>query len=258
LTGLKAAELHGNMNQLDRLDALKAFRAKQVDYLLCTDVAARGIDIQGVQTVINLEFPTNIKTYIHRVGRTARAGRNGHAITLVGEQRKKLLKTLISSSSTSNSMKSRTISPDFIQWCDEQIIDMKVDCKRIVLEEQSEREMRLSNILINKSENMIKHAKEIFQKPKKEWFNSIKDKQKIKKEAYLDDLGEEFAHEMKEKINKKIEETMRRKQQMESGLSFKEIKEQERKQMDQMSKVEKERFFKKNKKSLKTNKDRKK
>jgi len=245
--GLKAAELHGNMSQLDRMDSLKAFRERRADYLLCTDVAARGIDIQGVETVINIEFPTNIKTYIHRVGRTARAGCNGHAVTLVGEQRKKLLKTLVSSSSSSssNTMKIRMIHPEFVEWCNEQFMDMKQYCKRIISEEQSEREMRLSNILINKSQNMIKHAREIFNKPSKEWHMSVKDKQKIKQDAHLDDLGDDFANQVKEKIDKKIEEKMLRKKQLESGLSIKEIKEKEKKQFEQMSKLDKERFQKK-------------
>ncbi|ETO14390.1 DEAD/DEAH box helicase, partial [Reticulomyxa filosa] len=237
LMGLKAAELHGNMSQLDRLDALKAFREREVDYLLCTDVAARGIDIEGVQTVINIEFPTNIKTYIHRVGRTARAGCNGHAVTLVGEQRKKLLKTLINSSSKQNDLKLRTINPEFVYWCNEQILDMKITCKNIISEEQSEREMRISTILLNKSQNMLSHANEIFNKPKKN-------------DALFGDLGEEYANEMKEKINRRIEETLLRKKQLESGLTAREIKQQEKRQFEQMSKLEKERFYKKKQEKL--------
>ena len=64
-------------------DALEDFKAARVPYLLATDIAARGLDITGVKTVINVEMPKVHQTYIHRVGRTARAARNGHAITLV-------------------------------------------------------------------------------------------------------------------------------------------------------------------------------
>ena len=85
LLGLEAAELHGNMTMMQRLDALEAFKAGEVPCLLATDVAARGLDIPGVKTVINYEMPKVHQTYIHRVGRTARAARNGHAVTLVGD-----------------------------------------------------------------------------------------------------------------------------------------------------------------------------
>jgi superfamily II DNA/RNA helicase len=64
---IKAVELHGNINQTQRYLALEKFRTQQVDILVATDVAARGLDIPGVQTVINAEMPRNISIYIHRV-----------------------------------------------------------------------------------------------------------------------------------------------------------------------------------------------
>ncbi|KAG5869008.1 hypothetical protein JTB14_019946 [Gonioctena quinquepunctata] len=95
LLGLKVAELHGNLTQPQRLDNLEKFKTKQVDVLIATDVAARGLDISGVQTVINFIMPATVEHYIHRVGRTARAGRAGVSVSLAGEKERKIVKEVI-------------------------------------------------------------------------------------------------------------------------------------------------------------------
>jgi ATP-dependent RNA helicase DDX27 len=69
-----AGELHGNMSQAARLESLEKFRRREVAFLLATDVAARGLDIMGVQVVVNFDCPRTLETYLHRIGRTARAG----------------------------------------------------------------------------------------------------------------------------------------------------------------------------------------
>nr|WP_093415684.1 DEAD/DEAH box helicase [Saccharopolyspora flava] len=81
--GFAAGAVHGDLGQGAREKALRAFRSGKVDILVATDVAARGIDVAGVTHVINLQCPDDEKTYVHRIGRTGRAGREGVAITLV-------------------------------------------------------------------------------------------------------------------------------------------------------------------------------
>jgi superfamily II DNA/RNA helicase len=81
--GFAAAAVHGDLGQGAREQALRAFRTGKVDVLVATDVAARGIDVEGVTHVINYQSPDDEKTYVHRIGRTGRAGRTGIAVTLV-------------------------------------------------------------------------------------------------------------------------------------------------------------------------------
>ncbi|XP_028159841.1 probable ATP-dependent RNA helicase DDX47 [Ostrinia furnacalis] len=83
--GLAAVPLHGQMSQNKRLAALNKFKNKSRSILICTDVASRGLDIPHVDVVINLDIPLHSKDYIHRVGRTARAGRAGKSITFVSQ-----------------------------------------------------------------------------------------------------------------------------------------------------------------------------
>ncbi|MET7760555.1 DEAD/DEAH box helicase [Streptomyces sp. NPDC005393] len=81
--GFASGAVHGDLGQGAREQALRAFRNGKVDVLVCTDVAARGIDVEGVTHVINYQSPEDEKTYLHRIGRTGRAGASGTAITLV-------------------------------------------------------------------------------------------------------------------------------------------------------------------------------
>jgi len=87
-TDLPCAAIHGNKSQAQRTQALEAFRKGQIKILIATDIAARGIDVSGVSHVINFELPNVPEQYVHRIGRTARAGAEGVAISFVdGEER---------------------------------------------------------------------------------------------------------------------------------------------------------------------------
>ena len=81
--GFKTAAIHGDLGQAARERALEDFKSLKRDILVATDVAARGIDIDGITHVINYQCPEDEKTYVHRIGRTARAGASGIAITFV-------------------------------------------------------------------------------------------------------------------------------------------------------------------------------
>jgi len=81
--GFAVAAVHGDLGQGSREQALRAFRSGKVDVLVATDVAARGLDVEGITHVINYQAPEDEMTYVHRIGRTARAGAQGNAITLV-------------------------------------------------------------------------------------------------------------------------------------------------------------------------------
>ncbi|MGN6169845.1 MAG: DEAD/DEAH box helicase [Solirubrobacteraceae bacterium] len=81
--GVKAVAMHGNKSQRQRVQALARFESGAVDTLVATDVAARGIDVNGISHVINFDPPNDSETYVHRVGRTGRAGRKGIGITLL-------------------------------------------------------------------------------------------------------------------------------------------------------------------------------
>jgi ATP-dependent RNA helicase RhlE len=87
--GINSLAMHGNKSQRQREAALRRFEAGEVDVLVATDVAARGIDVTGISHVINFDAPDDHETYVHRVGRTARAGRRGIAVTLVGDDQRR-------------------------------------------------------------------------------------------------------------------------------------------------------------------------
>jgi ATP-dependent RNA helicase RhlE len=89
--GLKTTALHGDKSQDERLKALDAFKKGEVDLLVCTDVAARGLDIKDVPAVFNFDIPFNAEDYVHRIGRTGRAGASGLAVSFVSPKDARLV-----------------------------------------------------------------------------------------------------------------------------------------------------------------------
>ncbi|TNF55622.1 MAG: DEAD/DEAH box helicase [Gammaproteobacteria bacterium] len=89
--GLEVAAIHGDKTQIDRLQALEGFKQGKIKLLVATDIAARGIDIAELPCVVNFELPYSPEDYVHRIGRTGRAGASGLAISLVSSEEDKLL-----------------------------------------------------------------------------------------------------------------------------------------------------------------------
>jgi ATP-dependent RNA helicase RhlE len=92
--GIKAAALHADRTQQQRTAAVEGFRGGQYTVLVATDVAARGLDIDGITHVVNYEVPSSRETYVHRVGRTGRAAATGTALTLVAPEELRALEAL--------------------------------------------------------------------------------------------------------------------------------------------------------------------
>lgn len=130
--------IHGDLNQSQRERVMKQFREKSIEYLIATDVAARGIDVEDVTHVINYDIPQDPESYVHRIGRTGRAGKNGIAITLVTPREIKQLRTIeqkinikITSEVLPDLEELRSIQQQ--NW-KEQIIDLITNNKSVIMD----------------------------------------------------------------------------------------------------------------------------
>lgn len=199
LCGIKGTELHGNLTQQQRLTALDDFTTGKVDVLLATDLAARGLDMDRVETVINFEMPSQIDTYVHRIGRTARAGRGGRSCTLIGESRRHMMKELIKDAEykrkksdsknkgkfESGVIRSRSIPAAVVAHFVTKIQSLESHVEEIMQAEVVAKMDRIAEMEALRATNLIMHSDEIKTRPEREWFASNHEKNRKSKEALL-------------------------------------------------------------------------
>jgi len=182
---LISRELNANISQTERLQNLNDFQLGKVDYLLATDIASRGIDIDKIRYVINFEFPLETSKYIHRIGRTARKGYLGEAITICDDtERTQLKKFAKKEKFTLNKI---GIDNGYVKKFYKQLIVYKEEINKLVEDDEVEKELQEAEKEVDKTMNMTLFKNDIFNKPKKTWYlnkHERKDKKSKMKQEY--------------------------------------------------------------------------
>ena len=183
---------------------MASFRSGRTTHLLATDLASRGLDIKNVLTVINFEAPQSHEIYLHRVGRTARAGQPGRASTIAAEPDRKVVKAAVKSARAQGAkVVSRNLVLTDVDSMDSNLRDMEAEIEEILREEQEEKQLAQADMQLTRGENLVKHDKEIMARPKRTWFESEKEKRISKKAGRAELNGPESVAGKKQKLSGK-------------------------------------------------------
>lgn len=164
-------------NTIQRIKSVENFRDGQVSFLLATDLASRGLDIKGVETVINYEAPQSHEIYLHRVGRTARAGRAGRACTIAAEPDRKVVKAAVKAGKTQGAkIASRIVDQGVADSYAAKTEALQDEIEEVLQEEKTEKQLSQVEMQVTKGENLMKYGAEIMARPKRTWFETEREK----------------------------------------------------------------------------------
>lgn len=187
LNGIRPSCLHGDSSQKERATELDRFRSGDINLLVCSDVAGRGLDIENVTVVIQYDFPPSLDVHIHRVGRTGRAEMPGTSITFVHDsaQEQSVLKEIQDSQkerAKGQPLRQRKIDSKLITTVTHYFAHNSVPdkLKRRVDKMNLEMAVKMEEIKIKKAENIMEFKDEIFNRPKKTWFQTEAEKANLR------------------------------------------------------------------------------
>ena len=179
---------------------MASFRSGKTNHLLATDLASRGLDIKNVFTIINYEAPQSHKIYLHRVGRTARAGKSGRACTIAAEPDRKVVKAAVKSARAQGAkIVSRALNVSDVDEIHSNLQSMENEIAEVLREEQEEKQLAQADMQLTRGENLVKHEKEIMARPKRTWFETEKEKRDSKKAGRAELNGPESTVGKKQK-----------------------------------------------------------
>jgi ATP-dependent RNA helicase DDX27 len=216
------------LTTLQRIQSVEAFRSGTSSYLLATDVASRGLDIKNVATVINYEAPQSHEIYLHRVGRTARAGRSGRACTLAAEPDRKVVKQAVKTSREQGAkVVSRQVPAEETDRWMKKIKELEDEIEEVLKEEKAERVLSITERDLKRGENLIMHEDEIKSRPRRTWFESEKDKmaEREKGAAALNGPAGGSVKEKKKKLSGKDKKKLESKDMRTEGKVWKKPRE---------------------------------